>query len=551
MTTRLSRAADDAEEAVLCAILHENGAIDRLGSLTPEDFADDKRGEIFSAMRALRSDGRVIDPITLEAELAIRGTLEKVGGKASLGMLVDIIPLWASANVQDHAHIVEDHAQRRALNAQVADIHRGLEEGRSAVSAAAQARDLLDRFLAGAGRQSALPLAACGADVSDEDPVAWRVTDLFTAGDFGIIGGEDGSMKSTVALHIAGAMAGGYRAFGRFLTERGSTLFVSEEDSAAVLRNRLEAMCRGHGWRADEVLRGVHFLARAEVRITSPDWQAHLRREIVRTNARLVVFDPWVEVTTGKENDNDDGRAALQIVRGFAKPTGANVMIVHHFGKEPAQGKRRLRDRFRGATAVSSGSRCTYAVEHDNSAAELKVTCVKLSRGDKQPPFVVRYAIEAESSNRAVWRSARFDFVSAQVAVLDKAETFVLEALRECGRLNTSELKSAAKGSGVSAADISRTLKLLAMRRIIDFEEGERGAKRWGLTTLPSNSGNVGNLESDLAGQPATLPGNLPEAALTLPTPFRVGKQAADAPELGDLGNVGAPAPAGLAKEVA
>jgi hypothetical protein len=367
-----------------------------------------------------------------------------------------------------------------------------------------------------------LPAPTRACEIPPDAPVTFSIEDLFTAGDFGLIAGEDGSMKTTLALHLCGAMAGGYKALGRFATTPGPVLFVSEEDSAGVLRNRLEAICRGHGWNIEAVLRNVHVFAKAEVRLTDAAWRSHLMAQIKRLGAKLVVFDPWVEVTTGNENDNSEGRVLLQIVRTFTKPTGANVVAVHHFGK-PAEGKRQ-RDRIRGNTAVPSGSRFTYVVEHDETVHELKVTCLKLSRGEKLTPFVIRYLIETEDNNRAVWRSARFEYVTAQVAIIDKAEAFVLEQLGLGERMNTTELKAAAKGTGVSGADISRTLKLLEMRRLIDYEMAEKGAKRWGLVLVAEHSGQPGQPENLLAGQPDCLPGNQNGADVCLPSPFR-GKQ--------------------------
>jgi len=369
---------------------------------------------------------------------------------------------------------------------------------------------------------TALPAPTRASEIPPDAPVTFSIEDLLTAGDFGLIAGEDGSMKTTFALHLCGAIAGGHKALGRFSTTRGPVLFVSEEDSAGVLRNRLEAICRGHGWNADAVLRNVHIFAKAEVRLTDAAWRDHLMATIKRLGAKLVVFDPWIEVTTGNENDNSEGRALLQIVRTFTKPTAANVVAVHHFGK-PAEGKRQ-RDRIRGNTAVPSGSRFTYVIEHDEIVHELKVTCLKLSRGEKVPPFVVRYLIETEPNSRAVWRSARFEYVTAQVAIIDKAEAFILEQLGLGERMNTTKLKAAAKGTGVSGADISRTLKLLEMRHLIDFEMGAKGAKRWGLVLVAGNSWQPGQPENQLAGQPECLPGNQSAAAFCLPSPVR-GKQ--------------------------
>jgi hypothetical protein len=373
----------------------------------------------------------------------------------------------------------------------------------------------------------ALPSPIRASDIEEGEPVVFSVADLITAGDFGLIAGEDGSMKTTLALHLAGAIAGGYRAFGRFAVVRGPVLCVSEEDDAPVIRNRLEAMCRGHGWDPAVVLGNVHVLAKTELRLNSAAWRAHLTHHLDALAVRLLIVDPLAEVSTGEENSNSDGRADLQALRSFARPSGANVLVIHHFGK-PMEGKR-LVDRIRGNTAIKSGSRFTYAVEHDDAAKEITVTCVKLSRAPKLPPFVVRYIIQAEPENRAVWTVARFDYVDMREAKLEHAELFVLKQLGLGERMNTTELKKAATGSGVSGEEVSKAIKVLEMARRIDFVDGPSGSKLWGLFGCREDSGNPGNPLNGVAGQAAGLPGKGSERDLGLPAPLRgQGKPARD-----------------------
>lgn len=381
-----------------------------------------------------------------------------------------------------------------------------------------------------------LPSAVRAADVLFGDPVAFRAG-LMTTADLGYFAGEDGSMKSTLALNLAGAIAGGYRFLNKFATEQAPVLIVSEEDADAVLRNRLEAMCRGADWNADAVLANVHLIARAEVSLTSHAWRLHLLTEIERIGAALVVLDPLAELITGEENSNSDARAVVKTMRSLSKPTAANVLVVHHFGK-PSEGKQQ-KDMLRGASAYGRASRFTYAIEHDADAHEIKVTCLKLSRGQKPAPFVVRYIIESDPANPAQWTLARFDYVTAQVAILDRAEAFVLDQLGTGDRMNTTELRDAAKGTGVSGADIGRALKTLSMRQRIDYLEGPKGAKQWGLVCLPGNQNNQKQPENLVAGQAPWLPGNQSDAVFCLPSPYG-GKQEPADTELPATSEVGA-----------
>jgi RecA-family ATPase len=141
-----------------------------------------------------------------------------------------------------------------------------------------------------------LPSAIRALDAPKPEAIGWAVEGLILAGELALIAGEGGSFKSTVALHIAAAAAGGYPVFGRFRTEARPTLYVSEEDDAGILAHRLEAIVIGHGWDRARSLGNVHILARAGASFTDPTWQDHLLDEIARVDAGLVFLDPWCDL---------------------------------------------------------------------------------------------------------------------------------------------------------------------------------------------------------------------------------------------------------------
>jgi len=104
----------EAESSVLGGILLENEAINRvLEVLTPDDFYRESHRRIFLAMIDLYNRKEPIDLITLSDFLKVKGDLEVVGGSNYLASLASTIP--TSANIQYHASIVREKAQRRWL----------------------------------------------------------------------------------------------------------------------------------------------------------------------------------------------------------------------------------------------------------------------------------------------------------------------------------------------------------------------------------------------------------------------------------------------------
>jgi hypothetical protein len=387
----------------------------------------------------------------------------------------------------------------------------------------------------------ALPSAVCLLDAPAEEPAQWLATDFLLRAEPGLLVGEGGVMKSAVgAGEIAAKVAAGGRIFDRFpVAAPAPVLIVSGEDPLRIHLNRCEAIARGAGLSRERVLGNIHAIALQGADLASPRWRAHLAAEVARLRVGLVVLDPLADLASGDENDNSERRAVIATWRALTEPTGAAVMLVAHAGKGPAD--RPKRDRIRGASAIAAASRTTYFFELSDRG--IGVECLKMSRAERPAPFVVKPTIQAAAANRGTWELARFDYVSVGEAALDAADRFVVTQLEGGVRLTTTDLKNAAKGTGVSGADIARALRALEMRRMIDFEPGEKNAKRWGLC-LPGKLGNQGNV---VAGQPASLPGNLFSDAVCLPAPYRGAGRQADRPEVGQpdngVGAAGPPAP--------
>ena len=81
--------------------------------LSPDDFYRDSHRAIYRCILALYARGDEVDAVTLSAELEHEGILEKVGGKAFVHTLVEIVP--AAANARQYAEIVRETSVLRAL----------------------------------------------------------------------------------------------------------------------------------------------------------------------------------------------------------------------------------------------------------------------------------------------------------------------------------------------------------------------------------------------------------------------------------------------------
>src|SRR5690348_672055 len=105
----------EVEQALLGAILVDNQALERVGSiLKADDFYDPLHQRIFEVMlTSSERGGMVITPLTLHAAMKADPGLMEVGGHAYLAGLAQAAP--ALPNVRDYARILHDLGVRRGL----------------------------------------------------------------------------------------------------------------------------------------------------------------------------------------------------------------------------------------------------------------------------------------------------------------------------------------------------------------------------------------------------------------------------------------------------
>jgi hypothetical protein len=78
-----------------------------------------------------------------------------------------------------------------------------------------------------------------------------------------------------------------------------------------------------------------------------------------------------------------------------------------------------------------------------------------------------------------MWTLARFEYASTKEVELDAGAQFIREQLEGRERLNSTELRNAAKGR-VSGPAVNSGLSHLEMRGLIDYIEGPNNSKLWG-----------------------------------------------------------------------
>ena len=356
--------SSDAEQAVLGAmLLDQNAALQAAELLDDTMFYREGHRLLFRAMIALAERGDVIDPVTLQSELARRGDLDRAGGMEYVAALIDVVP--TAANVDYHARIVRDKAILRRLveaaNSIIQDVYEGhgpagevLDNAEHRVFQVAQFRrseeftrlkeliwptmERIEQLQAGKGAVTGVPSGFLDLD---------RLTAGFQKSDLVIIAARPSMGKTAFVLNVVQHAA---------IEHNVATAVFSLEMSKEALVQRL--LCSEGLVDAQRLRRGAlrdddyPKLARAAGLLgTAPIWiddSAALTPLAMRSKARrlkaehdigLVVVDylQLMQGPTDVENRQQEISYISRALKGLAKELDVPVIALSQLSRAPEQ----------------------------------------------------------------------------------------------------------------------------------------------------------------------------------------------------------------------
>ena len=238
------RAVLDVERAVLSAILllaHENPPraipIELQEQLRPNMFVAERHQLLFGAMLSLERRGILMDPVTLQAELALTGTLDQVGGMEYIAALIDVAP--TAAHLEAHAALLREQAQRRevvALGRWIATA--GEDAGATIVPQAIERLVRLHEANSGAHGVHVYSLAEILANPDALEMPKEIVPRLAHRGVVGLFAAREKSGKSTLLAAAAAAATRGGLLFGERCQLARVLLVSADLEHASLIASR-------------------------------------------------------------------------------------------------------------------------------------------------------------------------------------------------------------------------------------------------------------------------------------------------------------------------
>lgn len=120
--------SNEAEQSVIGAMFLDKNCIpDVIGIVKSTDFYIERHAELFDAICQLYNLGKPIDLVTLEEQLVLRGTLEKIGGIKFVVDVANAVP--STESVSYYAEIVKDKSVLRQMIAMADEIEKSCYAG--------------------------------------------------------------------------------------------------------------------------------------------------------------------------------------------------------------------------------------------------------------------------------------------------------------------------------------------------------------------------------------------------------------------------------------
>jgi hypothetical protein len=366
----IEQIAESTERSLLGSILHRNEH-HRIAAarLRAEDFLLPAHQAIYSTIDAIIEDGRGVDSLVLQIELAKRG--HKVSDAYIADMDRDLprfyraVPQWVeTVKSESYKRKMRFETARASLaldnpNADVAAIIQESHERMAAIDRDHAPRATAPMFV------DALEFVSAADTTTD-----WLMHNMIPRSGNGIIGGDPKASKSFAAVDIALSAACGASWMGHPALKRAKVAIVSREDDAGLTRRRMKKLIAGrpdYAHLSPGSLRINTRAQQADFEVTTPDHMDRLIDELGSFGAELVILDVFRSLHHADENDNTAVAQVLSKITRLQTELKCATLLVHHIAKSdnpnPFKG-------LRGASCVHGWLEYGLAVSVTNPEAD-------------------------------------------------------------------------------------------------------------------------------------------------------------------------------------
>jgi len=272
----------------------------------------------------------------------------------------------------------------------------------------------------------------------------WLIEHLWLRSAVGLIGGQPKCCKSWLGIDMALSVASNTPCLGTFpVLDAGPALIYLAEDSLAMLRQRLDALCAHRGLSLRDV--PLYAIDVPSLQLERDDHAKALYGAVERLRPKLLLLDPLVRLHRLDENSSHDMSALLNGLRHLQRTFDVAVVLVHHMSKkrraQPGQALRGSGDLHAFADSAlylsRHGEDLAATIEHRAAAAPAPVR-LRLAGGGDGTQTHLEVARVAHASSDVPTDGSPAERVIKILRAAGKPLTRA--ALREAVRINNQRL---------------------------------------------------------------------------------------------------------------
>jgi hypothetical protein len=354
------------------------------------------------------------------------------------------------------------------------------------------------------------------ADQIEAKPIEWLWKNRIPRGAITIFDGEPQSGKTTVLTDLVARECGGLTMPETDVRGSGkAVLWISAEDNQATLQRNLKV--------SGGDLKKVFIFDRAKGRVTFPDWNDALRKEIGNKEVSIVVIDPLAAFLRGSSSMETIVRSALDQLAAVAETTGVAIILVRHLAKIIRASAMRSG---LGSVGISAATRSGLLVGHEtvpvsNDGNQRRIIApYKWSLSGERPGAIAFSLVSVHDGVRVDWLGAS-DITADQLltaanpteaTALSEACEILFGILQDGQPMWANEVTALATQAGVSKSTLRRARTTMG---VLWRREGAGPGSRihWRIPddnelVLRLRSQQMDTLADDLVYGPPASPGN-------------------------------------------
>jgi len=322
----------EAEKAVLGSLLLDSKRYPEVVAvIKPSDFYDDANQKIFGHFAPIYESGAKIEMALLVHRLRSSGDYDRVGGAAYLGDVTRSAP--TPTNVLHYAGIVRELANKRRTIDISTVMMRDAYNGKSTANIISDCRGELEQISASSNFVS-FRRFTCKELSAAEFPLEYLIPNILVAGQHGVIGGRQKTLKTSIGIDLAISLATAGHFLGYFKVARGCQVaMMTGESGLATIRETADRIAKTANYRLDKIS-GLVFSDQLP-QLSDPQHIDALKRFIDNDEIEVLLIDPAYLCidTSGNEASLFHMGRILRPIGELCIERGVTLLLLHHLNK--------------------------------------------------------------------------------------------------------------------------------------------------------------------------------------------------------------------------